>query len=269
MPLATISCLPRDQAIPMDFIALAIAVVALLLAGGSLIWAQRTSQRVLELEGRAKALESDRNSARIFTPRPLQGFDHSRAPVQEWRVSPGIEPVPAAGAQRDLLPPTAAAPTSHETPPVPGSHEVGVAQPLEFESAPDAEPFSAELVMRFYGEWCRSPRKPAQPAGLEVVPLQYSKTESGGDVGKPIFLFRDARQTAELVRFSPPDESYALALPHPDASFTPAVNYLFPQLPEEAYAGSDREQFTALSPVRLELRRDGYWCPIAQPSDQL
>ena len=132
--------------------------------------------------------------------------------------------------------------------------------------APPVEPaFTPTRVQAIYEQWCLTGTPPKKETGIEIVPLRFATTRSASEIQTPIPLFEDAAQVAELVRFSRPGDSAALVYPHPDAAYSPTVNYLFPNLKETDYQGVNRELFARLQPVHL-TRTDGrFWQQTTAP----
>ncbi|WP_457652842.1 hypothetical protein [Rhodocaloribacter sp.] len=142
----------------------------------------------------------------------------------------------------------------------------GGAPPLAPQPPPPEAPlFTQKRVHALYEQWCRTGTPPPKEIGIEVVPLRFANTVSASEIQKPIPLFEDAAQVAEFVRFSRPGDSEALVYPHPDAAFSPTVNYLFPDLKETAYHGVNREQFARLQPVRLSRTDGRFWQHTTAP----
>lgn len=113
----------------------------------------------------------------------------------------------------------------------------------------------------FYGEWCRTGRRPPLESGdLEVVPLRYSDSEQASGLEPPVHVFEDAGQVAEFVRIARrgyPDR--AAAFPHPEANFRPSIRFLFDGLSESQFAGFPRPQLADTNPVPIKRRADGMW----------
>ena len=258
----------------MDVITFAIAVLALGLAGWSLFREKSARDRIQTLEERINSLHLNREPVRDVSPHMSQdslGYRRAFEP-RSWTEENSALDSKAAVDERPMVQPAADARVSEEAALTPDRLNIEVAAPpVETPGAfpgVASPPFSSETVAEYYAEWCRSPRMPPRPEGLEIAPMQYSRTESAGAVGRPAVLFKDAEQVAEFVRFSVPGDRHALVLPHPDAAFTSAVKYLFPDLDEEAYADGERDLFTTLEAVRVERRDDGLWYPIAYSETQ-
>lgn len=137
--------------------------------------------------------------------------------------------------------------------------------PVPSETVPPLWTYSLEGVRELYQRWCDVGMEPEERQGLEVAPLKYVRAEPR-QFDQPLHLFKDARQIAEFVRFTPEGEGDGHAFPHPQASFKPQHQLLF-DLSESAFADGTRGALASVEPLRIARRHDGLWQQVSSRSE--
>jgi hypothetical protein len=169
---------------------------------------------------------------------------------RDMRILPGNSSLESTGEN------ASAGTTSWHTDGYGGTHDMGADGDARMDAA-SAPPVDATTVRSLYARWVREQARPEPPQGWEIAPLRFVRAQQEHAAAVPVYLFQDAGQIGDFVRFSRTGDWEAYVLPHPDAAHNPdTITLVFPDVSPAVL--NDVRSLTSLEPARMQ-RSGEYW----------